>query len=162
MKKNDNVKKLQCVLVSYTVLLAKGLCTTRARRNHGLWCYLHVFRQKKKKNLIDSVFTKSTGNILANLFWPLWHEGDVLRKEQNECACNAGSTPLRDHTDCLYRHHSNKTNKKIIFRTNSFSTLTILSWKILHKAMKKSWIATVHKRWKAGKIRAEKCASLVK
>lgn len=50
-EKNDNVKKLQCVFVSYTVLLAKGLCTTWTRMNHGLGCYLHVFRQKKTSSI---------------------------------------------------------------------------------------------------------------
>lgn len=71
MKKNDNVKKLQCVLVSYTVLLAKGLCTTRARRNHGLWCYLHVFRQKKKEKphrfCIYKVYRKHIGQLVLTV-----------------------------------------------------------------------------------------------
>lgn len=159
IKKNDHVKKLQCVCLPcypHTISLAKGLCTTRASMNYGLRCYLHVFRQGKT-SLIPYL------QSLQETFWPAGfdrygiNEWQEMHREKNRtCAFRMQAAFHQDAIRLLaYTDKIIPTTQTKMCISNSFPALTILSRKILHKAVKESRIIRVHKKRKARKIRAK-------
>lgn len=123
---------------------------------------IYMYSDKKKEKphwfRIYKVYRKHIGPLVLTVM--AWKSGKRCTEKGTEHV----------HLQCM--QHSTKRPHWLLAQTsfwqnrqddhNSFSTLTILSWKILHGAMKKSRISTIHEKWKAGKIRAEKCASLIK